>query len=84
VDSGDGLSSLRLLLIQWTLHGLALEDELILGVEWQCIDVSFELYDMLYASNVRYSLFFLTLYAHFLAPNQRKTTYAIIVSSSFG
>lgn len=38
------------------LHRLALEDELILGVEWQCKDVSFKLYDMLYyASNERYS-----------------------------
>ena len=31
---------MRLLLIQQALHRLVLEDELILGVEWQCKDVS--------------------------------------------
>ena len=42
-------------IVQQAPHRLVLEDELVLfGVEWQCKDASFNLYDMLYyASNGR-------------------------------
>ena len=42
-------------IVQQAPHRLVLEDELVLfGVEWQCKDASFKLYDMLYyASNGR-------------------------------
>ena len=36
-------------IVQQVPHRLVLEDELVLfGVEWQCKDASFKLYDMLY------------------------------------
>lgn len=79
----NGLNSLCLLLIQRELHGLALEDELILG-EWQCKGVSFKLYDILYCILcVEWAVLarFLDHVRFFLAPSLRKTredTYAII------
>ena len=68
-----------------TLCRAAIEDELMLGVEWPCNDASLKLYDLLYyASYVRYLTRFLDSERPFLAFSLRKTTYAIIVSSSSG